>query len=104
MSPGGNAMHKPLMTIAFAGALLVGLAKASPGKYTFGTAGFGATQHLAAERFKQVAGINMLHVPYRTSPETITAVLGKQVDVIIDTVSAVLGQVQSGQLKALAVT
>ena len=46
----------------------------------------------------------MLHVPFRTSPETITAVLGKQVDVIIDTVSAVLGQVQSGQLKALAVT
>ena len=83
---------------------LVALAKASPGKLTFGTAGFGATQHLAAERFKQVAGVDMLHVPFRTSPETITAVLGKQVDVIIDTVSAVLGPVQSGQLKALAVT
>jgi tripartite-type tricarboxylate transporter receptor subunit TctC len=83
---------------------LVALAKASPGKLSFGTAGFGATQHLAAEMFKQVAGVNMLHVPYRTSPETVTAVLGKQVDVIIDTVSAVLGQVQSGQIKALAVT
>jgi tripartite-type tricarboxylate transporter receptor subunit TctC len=83
---------------------LVEMAKASPGKLSFGTAGFGATQHLAAEMFKQVAGVNMLHVPFRTSPETITAVLGKQVDVIIDTVSAVLGQVQSGQLKALAVT
>ena len=83
---------------------LVALAKASPGKLVFGTAGFGATQHLAAEMFKQVAGVNMLHVPFRTSPETITAVLGKQVDVIFDTVSAVLGQVQSGQLKALAVT
>ncbi len=83
---------------------LVALAKASPGKLTFGSAGFGATQHLAAEMFKQVAGINMLHVPFRTSPETIAAVLGRQVDVIIDTVSAVLGQVQSGELKALAVT
>jgi tripartite-type tricarboxylate transporter receptor subunit TctC len=83
---------------------LVAMAKASPGKLSFGTAGFGATQHLAAEMFKQVAGVNMLHVPYRTSPETVTAVLGKQVDVIIDTVSAVLGQVQSGQIKALAVT
>ena len=83
---------------------LVALAKASPGKLAFGTPGFGATQHLAAEMFKQVAGVNMLHVPFRTSPETITAVLGKQVDVIFDTVSAVLGQVQSGQLKALAVT
>jgi tripartite-type tricarboxylate transporter receptor subunit TctC len=83
---------------------LVALAKASPGKLVFGTPGFGATQHLAAEMFKQVAGVNMLHVPFRTSPETVTAVLGKQVDVIFDTVSAVLGQVQSGQLKALAVT
>ncbi len=83
---------------------LVAMAKASPGKLSFGTAGFGATQHLAAEMFKQVAGVDMLHVPFRTSPETITAVLGKQVDVIIDTVSAVLGQVQSGQIKALAVT
>ena len=46
----------------------------------------------------------MLHVPFRTSPEAISAVLGKQVDVLFDTVSAVLGQVQSGQLKALAVT
>jgi tripartite-type tricarboxylate transporter receptor subunit TctC len=83
---------------------LIATAKASPGKIVFGTPGFGATQHLAAEMFKQVAGVNMLHVPFRTSPETITAVLGKQVDVIFDTVSAVLGQVQSGQLKALAVT
>ena len=83
---------------------LIDAAKASPGKLTVGTAGFGATQHLAAELFKQIAGIDMLHVPFRTSPEAITAVLGKQVDVMFDTVSAVLGQVQSGQLKALAVT
>ena len=83
---------------------LIAAAKASPGKLVFGSPGFGATQHLAAELFKQVGGIDMLHVPFRTSPETITAVLGKQVDVIFDTVSAVLGQVQSGQLKALAVT
>jgi tripartite-type tricarboxylate transporter receptor subunit TctC len=46
----------------------------------------------------------MLHVPFRTSPEAIAAVLGRQVDILFDTVSAVLGQVQSGQLKALAVT
>ena len=46
----------------------------------------------------------MLHVPFRTSPEAINAVVGKQADVLFDTISAVLGQVQSGQLKALAVT
>jgi tripartite-type tricarboxylate transporter receptor subunit TctC len=73
-------------------------------KIVFASPGFGATQHLAAEQFKQIAGVDMLHVPFRTSPEAITAVLGKQVDVLFDTVLAVLGQVQSGQLKALAVT
>jgi len=83
---------------------LVEAAKANPGKLVFGTPGFGATQHLAAELFKQTAGIDMLHVPFRASPETTAALLGRQVDVVLETVSAVLGQVQSGQLKALAVT
>jgi tripartite-type tricarboxylate transporter receptor subunit TctC len=83
---------------------LVALAKASPGKITVASPGFGATQHLSAELFKQTAGIDMLPVQYRTSPEAITAVLGKQVDILFDTVLAVLGQVQSGQLKAIAVT
>ena len=83
---------------------LVAAAKANPGKITVASPGFGATQHMSAELFKQTAGIDMLHVPFRTSPEAITAVLGKQVDVLFDTVLAVLGQVQSGQLKAIAVT
>src|SRR5213080_355314 len=75
---------------------LVAAAKANPG--------FGATQHLTAELFRQTAGIDVLHVPFRTSPEAMAAVLGKQVDVLFETVSAVLGQVQAGELKALAVT
>jgi len=83
---------------------LVALAKASPGKLTVASPGFGATQHMAAELFKQTAGIEMLAVQYRTSPEAITAVLSGQVDVMFDTVLAVLGQVQTGQLKAIAVT
>ena len=83
---------------------LIAAAKSNPGKVSFASPGFGATQHLTAELFRQTAGINILHVPFRTSPEAISAVLGKQVDVLFDTVSAVLGQVQSGQLKALAVT
>src|SRR5438105_3902574 len=83
---------------------LIAAAKANPGKITFGSPGFGATQHFTGELFRQTAGVNILHVPFRTSPEAISAVLGKQVDVLFDTVSAVLGQVQSGQLKALAVT
>jgi tripartite-type tricarboxylate transporter receptor subunit TctC len=54
--------------------------------------------------FKQIADVNLLHVPYKTSPEAINAVLGKHADILFDTVSALIGQVKSGQLKALAVT
>jgi len=83
---------------------LIAAAKASPGKINVASPGFGATQHMSAELFKQTAGVDMVAVQFRTSPEAITAVLGKQVDVLFDTVLAVLGQVQSGQLKAIAVT
>jgi len=83
---------------------LVAAAKADPGKIVFASPGFAATQHFAGEMFKQIAGVNLLHVPFRTSPEAINAILGKHADVLFDTVSALLGQVQSGQLKALAVT
>jgi tripartite-type tricarboxylate transporter receptor subunit TctC len=54
--------------------------------------------------FKQIAGVDLLHVPYKTSPEAINALLGKHADVMFDTVSALIGQIQGGQLKALAVT
>jgi len=83
---------------------LIASAKANPGKISFASPGFGATQHFTGELFRQTAGIDILHVPFRSSPEAISAVVGKQVDVLFDTISAVLGQVQSGQLKALAVT
>jgi tripartite-type tricarboxylate transporter receptor subunit TctC len=83
---------------------LVAAAKADPGKIVFASAGFGATQHFSAELFMQSAGVKMVHVPFRTSPEAISAVLGRQVDVLFDTVSALIGQVHSGELKALAVT
>ena len=83
---------------------LVAAAKADPGKIVFASPGFAATQHFAGEMFKQIADVNLLHVPYKTSPEAISAVLGKHADILFDTVSAVIGQVKSGQLKALAVT
>ncbi len=83
---------------------LVAAAKANPGKLVFGSPGFGATQHLAAELFKQRAGIDMLHVPYRNTPEATAALLGKNIDVLFDTVTATIGQVQTGGLKALAIT
>jgi tripartite-type tricarboxylate transporter receptor subunit TctC len=83
---------------------LVAAAKANPGKIVFGSPGFAATQHLSGELFKQRAGIEMLHVPYRTSPEVLSALLSKNVDVVIDTITVLLGQVESGAVRALAVT
>ena len=83
---------------------LVAAAKAEPGKIVFASPGFGATQHLAAELFKQVAGVDMLHVPYRTSPEALASLLGKNTDVLFDTMTALLGQTQSGGVRALAIT
>jgi len=83
---------------------LVAYAKANPGKVVFASPGFGATQHFAGEMFKQTAGVELLHVPFKTTPEAINAVLGKHADVLFDTVSGLIGQVKGGQLKALAVT
>jgi tripartite-type tricarboxylate transporter receptor subunit TctC len=83
---------------------LVAAAKANPGKLNFASPGYGATQHLAAELFKQVAGVDTQQVQFRTSGEALAALLAKQVDVLFDTVTALLGQVESGQVRALAVT
>ena len=83
---------------------LIEYAKANPGKVVFASPGFAATQHFAGELFKQSAKIDLLHVPFRTTPESLNAVLGHHADIMFDTVSAVIGQVNSGQLKALAVT
>jgi tripartite-type tricarboxylate transporter receptor subunit TctC len=83
---------------------LVAEAKKNPGKITMASVGVGSTQHFTGELFKQAASIDMLHVPYRGSPAAIAAILGRQVDVLFETVSAVLGPVQGGEMKALAVT
>ena len=83
---------------------LIAAAKANPGKLSIAAPGFGATQHMAAALFSQTAGIDVLNVPFRTTPEAVGALMGKQVDVLFDTVPGVLGQIQSGQLKPIAVT
>jgi tripartite-type tricarboxylate transporter receptor subunit TctC len=83
---------------------LIELAKAKPGAIKFASVGHGSTQHFTGELFRQHAGIDILHVPYKGSPAAIAAVMNKEVDVLFETVSAVLGPVRSGDLKALAVT
>jgi tripartite-type tricarboxylate transporter receptor subunit TctC len=83
---------------------LVAFAKKNPGKLTFGSSGTGAASHLSAELFKSVAGIDMLHVPYKGTGQAVTDLVGGQIDVMFAPAQAVMPHVQAGKLKALAVT
>ena len=83
---------------------LVREARKSPGKLTFGSAGMGSSIHLAGELFKVMAGVDMTHVPYKgVSPAEVDLVSGT-VDMMFGSVSTAIPLVQSGKLKALAVT
>lgn len=83
---------------------LVAYAKANPGKLTYASFGNGTTSHLAAELFKQRAGIDMLHVPYKGASEALPAIIGGQVSVYFDTIVSSIPHVKSGKLLALGVT
>jgi tripartite-type tricarboxylate transporter receptor subunit TctC len=83
---------------------LVRAAKAKPGQITFASSGHGTSPHLSGELFSSMAGIKMLHVPYRGSTPAVTDLLGGQVQVMFSPVSSVLPHVRAGTLKALAAT
>jgi tripartite-type tricarboxylate transporter receptor subunit TctC len=80
----------------------IAYAKANPGKLNMATAGVGGTPHVAGELFKMMAGIDMLHVPYRGNPRP--DLVGGQVQVMFDTMPASIELIRSGKLRALAVT
>ena len=82
---------------------LMALAKASPGKLNFADVGVGSTQNFAGELLRQMAGLDVKHVPYRTTPAVVAALLAGEVDYGVELAHAVQGQVQAGQLKLLAV-
>ena len=83
---------------------LVALAKAKPGQISYGSGGVGVSNHLAVEIFAASAGIDLLHVPYRGGAPAMQALLGGEVQLsFVDTVTA-LPYLQSGELRALAVT
>jgi tripartite-type tricarboxylate transporter receptor subunit TctC len=82
---------------------LVALAKASPGKLNFADVGVGSTQNFAGELLRQMAGIDVKHIPYSNTPGVVTALLSGDVDYAVELAHAVRGQVQAGQLKLLAV-
>jgi tripartite-type tricarboxylate transporter receptor subunit TctC len=82
---------------------LMDLAKASPGKLNFGDVGVGSTQNFAGELMRQMAGIDVKHIPYRSTPGVVAALLASEVDYGVELAHAVRGQVEAGQLKLLAV-
>ena len=82
---------------------LIAHAKANPGKITMASFGTGSASHLAGELFKFMAGIDMVHIPYRGGAPMTTDLIGGQVDVGFDVMVTALPQVRSGKLRALGV-
>lgn len=82
---------------------LIKLAKSQPGQLNYATSGAGSTQHIAAELFKDQAGIFITHIPYRGSGPALIDLAGGQVQLSFDTMPSVIGQIRSGRMKALAV-
>ena len=83
---------------------LMAQAKAAPGKLTYGSNGTGTGQHLIGAQFEQMAGLTLVHVPYKGSGPLATDLLGGQINMSFDTITPVLQHVKSGKLRALAVT
>lgn len=83
---------------------LIALAKAKPGGLMYASAGNGTLNHLAPEMFKQAAGIDLVHVPYKGALAALTDVMAGQVQVYIGALGSVVPQIKAGRLKAIAVT
>ncbi len=112
--------NKDLVPVAFVGAVpnvlvvgndvadsvatLVKSAKKDPGKINYATSGAGSTQHIAAEMFKDAAGVAITHVPYKGSGPALIDLIGGQVQMSFDTMPSVIGQIKNGKIRALAVT
>ena len=82
---------------------LIAYAKANPGKISMASFGTGSTSHVAGELFKMMAGVDIIHVPYRGGASMVADLIGGQVQVAIDVLTGSLAQIRSGTLRALAV-
>jgi hypothetical protein len=90
----------PVTTVAE----FIAYAKANPGKVNMGSAGVATTSHMAGELFKAMAGIDLVHVPYRGAAPALTDLIGGQVQLVIDAMISTLPHIRSGKLRALGVT
>ncbi len=82
---------------------LIAFAKAHPNQLNFASQGYGTSAHLASELFKSMAGIEIVHVPYKGSAPALTDLLGGRIDMMFIELSTVLPQIKAGKLRALAV-
>ena len=83
---------------------VVAAAKAAPGKLSYASAGNGTSIHLAGEVFNSLAGVDILHIPYKGSGPAVSDLLGGQVNYMFDSITSARPHIQSGKLRALAVT
>jgi tripartite-type tricarboxylate transporter receptor subunit TctC len=83
---------------------LIELAKKQPGKLTFGSAGVGTSVHMGGELFKKMAGVDMTHVPYKSSVAALVDLMAGRIDVMFDNIPSALPQIRAGKLRALATT
>jgi tripartite-type tricarboxylate transporter receptor subunit TctC len=82
----------------------IAYARANPGKINMGSSGVGTPQHLYGELFKMMTGVDMVHVPYRGSPQALTGLFAGEIQVLFDTLSTSLEHIRAGRLRARAVT
>ena len=83
---------------------LIEHARAHPNKLSFGSSGVGATPHLTMELFKSMTGTSMVHVPYKGTQQAVTDVVSGRIEILCDNLASLIPLVQSGRLRALAVT
>ena len=83
---------------------LVTLARAKPGHFKYASAGIGSSPHLSAEVFKQMAGVDILHVPYKGSTPGVTATMAGETDMMFTGIASAIGNIKAGRLRALSIT
>jgi tripartite-type tricarboxylate transporter receptor subunit TctC len=99
-----NVLVVPVGNPARSVAELIAQARAKPGAFTYASAGNGTTLHLAGELFASMAKVDLVHVPYKGSGPAVTDLLGGQVDLMFDSLTSARPHIESGKLRALAVT
>lgn len=83
---------------------LIAVLRAAPGKYSYASPGVGTVQHFAAEMFKKMAGVNLLHIPYKGAAPIVPDLIGGQVPIAVISASPAIAQARAGRLRAIALT